>query len=209
MHPSLQPFFFFKQTVMCLSIIIGFVYIIVGCKIIEEDRQAGMLQIKVGVFGRRIVLFSKLLSLVVFLILFSFLPCIISLIYDYQYGCNGDLLYVVKGFILLQLLGIFWSVLAMAMTYYFRGSFTAASILLVVFYLESYFVQYIPDNVAKWFPMWNIKSILYEYCPKREGMIAIIQRAFNTRSLSITVLTIIFVLIIGIYVFCFLKKDLK
>lgn len=203
-----NSFFFFQQMALCILKILGFVPIIMGSKVIWDDMGSGILQLKNSVYGRKFVFLSKVIAVIIFQLLFSLIPCLTALIYDYQYGNKGQYLSVIKIFSIVQLFGTIWCLLSMAITYLFKSSFGATGILICIYYLEAFFVQYIPNGIAKWLPIWNENSILHRYFPKAEGMIAIVQRDYNTGLFSYGAILGIFSIAFISYLYQYLKKDM-
>lgn len=202
-------YFFFQQTAICLLILIGFVPIILGSKILWDDIRTGMLQLKISMYGRNLVFLSKIVSSIFFQFAFSFVPCILALIYDCHYRNKGEVLTIIKIFLMIQFFYNIWCFLSMAITYLCKSSFIATGILICIFYLEAFFAQYIPINIIKWFPMWNQKSILHQYFPNPEGMIAIIQKEYNTEKDAYKIVLGLFFVLFFSFMFQFLTEDIK
>lgn len=204
-----SAFFFFQQTAICLLSLVGFVPIMVGSKMLWDDIYTDMLQVKTSIYGRNLVLLSKIISSIFFQFVFSFIPCMIALIYDWHYRNKGDTISIIKIFIIIQFFYNIWGFISMAITYLCKSSFFATGILVCIYYLEAYFAQYIPVNIIKWFPMWNQKSILYQFFSKPEGMIAIIQKEYNSEKDAYIIILGLFFILFFSFILQFLKKDIK
>lgn len=204
-----NTYFFFQQTAICLLSLIGFVPIVIGSKMLWDDICTGMLQVKTSMYGRNLVLLSKIVSSIFFQFAFSLIPCIIALIYDWHYRNKGEVIFIIKIFIIIQFFYNIWCFISMAITYLCKSSFFATGILVCIYYLEAYFAQYIPVNIIKWFPMWNQKSILHHFFSKPEGMIAIIQKEYNAEQDAYIIILGLFFILFFSFILQFLKRDIK
>lgn len=196
---DVQIGYYINQLLITSSQFNVFVLVIAGAYIGASDFEWQTYCLRNVNSNRFILWLSRMLLVLVASILFVSANIFIGIFFD-----------VVGGSLEVVSINFFFKYFCVVIIVFFWGSFSyllgsisrsfaiSSSFVIGYILLESVFIRFIPDNLSRFLPIWNQKSLLLHFFSVREGAVAIVQQVSGNYLVSMFVI-VFYIVIIGVF----------
>jgi len=199
----------FARQLMLFDIVFGVIAVIlVGSFLGAADNIYQTKYIRLLYNSRIRIMISKIITVMLISTITTGILYLIGKMYDVM--SDGNVLpetYDVKAVIYVFLYNIFFGVLAMTIALITGSYNNGVAAVVIYFFAERYFAEYIPVEVLKYLPVWNMQNIGNSVFSIKEGLFSIVMKYSVDVRYSVLVITVYFLIFTALMIYKYINVE--
>ena|GEM_PF-3978037 len=199
----------FARQLMLFDIVFGVIAVIlVGSFLGAADNIYQTKYIRLLYNSRIRIMISKIITVMLISTITTGILYLIGKMYDVI--SDGNVLpetYDVKAVIYVFLYNIFFGVLAMTIALITGSYNNGAAVVVIYLFAERYFAEYIPVEVLKYLPVWNMQNIGNSVFSIKEGLFSIVMKYSVDVRYSVLVITVYFLIFTALMIYKYINVE--